>query len=76
MLMRHAINYSPKIWKNWLNRNRKKDPGGRRKTFAHDLVKFRDITASDPIATIRNSRFTSAEKKEEEINSYKNQQGR
>ena len=79
ILKHNAISNLTKIWKNWMalkkNRGRKTDPGEKRKMFVKSLDKLWDIGASDAIEIIKNNRFLSAAKKEEDLKFYEDQQG-
>ena len=56
------------------NRNRHCDPGGKRDAFVLELDSLFDIGAADAIDEIRTNRLLSLEKKEEDIQFYRDQQ--
>lgn len=56
------------------NRSRLCDPGGKRDAFVLELDNLFDIGAADAIDEIRTNRLLSSEKKEEDIQFYRDQQ--
>jgi len=76
---KNAIASLENIWKNWKalekNKKRKSDPQGKRKVFLENLDKLWDIGSKDAISVIQNNRLLTSQKKEDDKNFYRDQQG-